>query len=170
MWRAGFACKLRLVRPAVPRLFELEMNDAAKLTDQTLCPLPRRLLAMLYDCLVLLALLIVASALALPFGDTEKIAFKDFWFTLWLFAVSFAYLAGCWRYGGMTMGMRAWRVRLVSANDRAVTWPRCLLRFLVACISVGAFGLGVFWALLDTNNRTWHDLAAQTLLVRFAKN
>lgn len=169
MWPAGFACKLGLPRPVAPRLFELEMNNAAKLTDQALCSLPRRLLSMLYDCLVLLALLIVASAFALPFGPAEKTAFRDFWFTLWLFFVCFAYLAGCWRYGGMTVGMRAWRIRLVSANDNAVTWPRCLLRFLVACVSVGAFGAGVFWALVDSNNRTWHDLAAQTLLVRFAK-
>jgi uncharacterized RDD family membrane protein YckC len=65
--------------------------------------------------------------------------------------------------------MRAWRIRLVSANDRTVTWPRCLLRLLVGCVSVGAFGLGVLWALVDSNNRAWHDLAAKTLLVKFAK-
>jgi len=145
------------------------MNSAIKLTDQNLCSLPRRLLAMLYDSLVLLALLIVASAIALPFGNVEKIAFRDFWFTLWLVFVCFAYLAGCWRYGGMTMGMRAWRIKLVSGNDRAVTWPRILLRFIVACVSVGALGAGVLWALVDSHNRTWHDLAARTLLVRFAK-
>jgi len=146
------------------------MNRAVKLTDQTLCTLPRRLLAMLYDGIVLLALLIVASAIALPFGGAGKIAFRDFWFTLWLLLVCFAYLGGCWRYGGMTMGMRAWRIMLVSGNDRAVTWPRCLLRFLVGCISLGLFGLGVFWALADSHNRAWHDLAAQTLLVRIAKH
>lgn len=146
------------------------MNKAVKLTDQTLCTLPRRLLAMIYDGLVLLALLIVASAVALPFGDADKVAFRDVWFTAWLLFVCFAYLGGCWRYGGMTMGMRAWRIRLVSGNDRAVTWPRCLLRFLVGCISLGLFGLGVFWALLDSSNRAWHDLAAQTLLVRFARH
>jgi len=140
------------------------------MTDQTLCTLPRRLLAMLYDSLVLLALLIAASALALPFGSVEKVAFRDFWFTLWLFLVCFAYLGGCWRYGGMTLGMRAWRIRLVSGNGKAVGWPRCLLRFLAGCVSLGAFGIGVFWALADAQNRTWHDLAAQTLLVRFDNN
>ena len=144
------------------------MNSVVNLTDQDLCPLPRRLLAMLYDGLVLLAVLIVASAVALPFGNAEKIAFRDFWFTLWLAFACFAYLGGCWRYGGMTMGMRAWRIRLVSANERAVTWARCLLRFAVGCVSLGAFGLGVLWALADPLNRCWHDLAARTLLVRSA--
>ena len=123
---------------------------------------------MFYDSLVLLALLMVAAAIALPFGDVNKAALKDFWYTLWLLAVCFAYLGGCWRYGGMTMGMRAWRIRLVSSNDQAVSWARCLLRFLVGLVSLGVVGLGIFWALADSRNRGWHDLAARTLLIRCA--
>ena len=69
---------------------------------------------MLYDAVILLGLLMLASAVALPFGNREKVALHDFWFTLWLLLVCFAYLGGCWRYGGMTVGMRAWRIRLVS--------------------------------------------------------
>jgi uncharacterized RDD family membrane protein YckC len=123
-------------------------------------------MAMLYDTVILLGLLIVATALALPFGDVNKVALHDFWFTLWLLTVCFAYLGGCWRYGGMTMGMRAWRLKLVSANDRKISWPRCLLRFLVGVVSLGAFGLGILWALVDSQNRGWHDLAARTLLIK----
>ncbi|MGA9574577.1 MAG: RDD family protein [Lysobacterales bacterium] len=136
------------------------------MTDLSYCPLPRRLLAMIYDGLVLLALLILASAAALPFGDVHKAALRDLWFTLWLVAVCFAYLGGCWRYGGMTIGMRAWRIRLVAYNGLIISWPRCLLRFLVGLVSLGTFGLGILWALLDSRNRTWHDLAAHTLLIK----
>ena len=139
------------------------------LTEAVYCPLPRRLLAMLYDGLVLLALLLLASAAALPFGDPDKVALRDFWFTLWLLAVCFAYLGGFWRYGGVTLGMRAWRIRLVSADGGAVTWPRCLLRFVVGLVSLGALGIGLLWALPDPMNRTWHDLAANTRLVKTAK-
>ena len=56
----------------------------------------------------------VASALALPFGDADKVALRDFWFTLWLVVVCFAYLGACWHNLGMTVGMRAWQVRLVD--------------------------------------------------------
>lgn len=135
-------------------------------TDINYCPLPRRLLAMLYDALILLGLLIVAAAVALPFGNVQKVAFHDVWFTLYLFMVCFAYLAGCWRYGGMTVGMRAWRIRLVSSNEQKISWPRCGLRFLTGMVSVGVFGLGILWALGDSKNRGWHDLAARTLLVK----
>jgi len=136
------------------------------MTDSVYCRLPRRLLAMLYDAVVLLGLLMLATAVALPFGDVNKVAFHDFWFTLWLLAVSFAYLGTGWRYGGMTIGMRAWRLKLVSDDERIISWPRCLLRFLVGLVSVGAFGLGVLWALVDSRNRGWHDLAARTLLIK----
>jgi uncharacterized RDD family membrane protein YckC len=121
---------------------------------------------MLYDGVILFGLLVVASAIALPIGHVEKVAFEDFWFTLWLGLVCFAYLGGCWRYGGMTVGMRAWRVKLVSADGGVVSWPRCLLRFVTAMASAGMFGLGFLWALIDQQNRTWHDLSADTLLIR----
>jgi len=121
---------------------------------------------MLYDSLVLLGLLILATAVALPFGDVNKVAFRDFWFTLWLLAVCFAYLGGCWRYRGITIGMRAWRIQLVSGDEKQLSWLRCLLRFIIGIVSLGVFGLGIFWALVDSKNRGWHDLAARTLLVR----
>ena len=121
---------------------------------------------MLYDGIVMLGLLILASAIALPFSSVNKVAFHDFWFTLWLLTVCFAYLGGCWRYGGMTVGMRAWKIKLISTDKNMVSWPRCLLRFLVAVVSLSFFGLGILWALIDKKNRGWHDLAAHTLLIK----
>jgi len=130
------------------------------------CQLPRRLLIIVYDGFILLGLLIVASAIALPIGNVEKVAFEDFWFTLWLFLVCFAYLGGCWRYSGMTIGMRAWKVKLVSESGGVISWPRCLLRFLIAMVAAGAFGLGFLWILVDKKKRGWHDLSANTVLLR----
>ena len=135
----------------------------------TYCTLWRRLLVMMYDAVILLGLLIVGSALALPFGETQKIAFQDFWFTLWLVFVCFAYLGGCWHYGGMTVGMRAWRVNLISTDGNTISWPKCLLRFLLAIFSLAVMGLGLIWSLFDQQKRCWHDIGARTLLVRVYK-
>jgi uncharacterized RDD family membrane protein YckC len=121
---------------------------------------------MFYDAVILLGLLIIASAVALPFGEINKVAFKDFWFTAWLVLVVFAYLSICWKHGGMTVGMRAWKVQLVDSNHAPVNWWQCLLRFLVSLASLAALGLGFFWALWDKRNRTWHDLATGTMLIR----
>jgi len=133
------------------------------------CSLPRRLLVILYDAVILLGLLMLGSALALPFGQPQKIAFQDFWFTLWLLLVCFAYLGGCWRYVGMTVGMRAWRVHLISSDRTTISWPRCLLRFLAASISLAAFGLGFVWALFDRQKRAWHDIVGHTVLIKAPK-
>jgi len=138
-------------------------------TNHNYCSLPVRLLVILYDAVILLGLLIVASAVALPFGAPDKVALQDFWFTLWLLVVCFAYLGGFWRYGGTTLGMRAWRVKLISCNEKPVSWARCLLRFFVGLVSISVFGLGLFWALFDSSNRGWHDIAAKTVLIRTPK-
>ena len=136
------------------------------LSQTEYCGFPRRLLVMLYDSVILLGLLIFASAVALPFGDFNKFAFKDFWFTAWLLLVIFAYFAICWKYGGMTVGMRAWKVHLIDKNHAPISWWQCFLRFLVSLASLSVFGLGFIWALWDEQNRTWHDLAAETLLIK----
>ena len=124
---------------------------------------------MIYDGMIMLGLLMLATAVALPFGDAGKMAFRDVGFTLWLMLVCFIYLAGCWRHGGMTIGMRAWRVRIVSRQRKRVPWSACLLRFLTGMLSIAALGLGIFWALLDKKSRGWHDLASHTFLINEEK-
>ena len=134
------------------------------------CSLPRRLLIMLYDSVILLGLMMLASAIALPFGSIEKVVLQDFWFTFWLLFVCFIYLGVCWRNGGMTVGMRAWNVRLVSEDGQQISWPRCLLRFMLGILSMAVFGLGYLWALMDEKNRSWHDSLTSTLLIRSSKH
>jgi uncharacterized RDD family membrane protein YckC len=73
-----------------------------------------------------------------------------------------------WRRAG-TLGMRPWRLRVVAPDGRPATSRALLLRYAVATLSLFAFGLGFLWSLVDRDRRTWHDLAAGTLLVRLAR-
>ncbi len=130
------------------------------------CSLWRRLLSTIYDGVVILGLLMIASAIALPIGNSSKFALRDFWFTAWLTLVCFAYLGACWHYAGMTVGMRAWRLQLITADKEMISWPMCFIRFGTAIVSLGLFGAGFLWSLADRKNRTWHDLAANTLLLK----
>jgi uncharacterized RDD family membrane protein YckC len=150
---------------------QLGPNRSKKTSSATnYCPLPRRLMVMLYDAVIMLGLLMIGSALALPFGEAQKIALQDFWFTLWLLFVCFAYLGACWHYGGMTVGMRAWRVVLINTDGGKISWPRCLLRFLLSFLSLAALGLGFVWAIFDQKNQAWHDIAAHTVLLRSGRS
>jgi uncharacterized RDD family membrane protein YckC len=47
-----------------------------------------------------------------------------------------------------------------------VSWSRAFLRFFVALASLAVFGAGFWWALVDAQGRTWHDMAARTRAVR----
>ena len=79
----------------------------------------------------------------------------------YLLAVWFFYLALCWSYGGMTVGMRAWKIVLL-ADEGDVGWRHCGIRFVTALVSAAALGLGFFWSLLDPQRRCWHDIASGT--------
>jgi len=129
------------------------------------CGLPRRLLAIMYDALLVIGLLIIAGAVALPFTGDRVQAGRDPLYSVYLLAVWFAYLGWCWTRAGQTIGMKAWRVRLVPQPGRPFTVRLALVRFLVSLCSAAALGAGFLHALLRRDRATWHDLASGTRLV-----
>ncbi len=130
------------------------------------CGLGRRLLIMAYDTIAVIALLMGVTALLLLTPLSNQAAMKDPLPTLILLLAWFLYLAWCWRKGGLTLGMRAWRVCLVTEDGAAPGWGQCLLRFVVSLLSAAVFGAGFLWSLFDGRRRTWHDMASRTALVR----
>jgi len=129
----------------------------------------RRLGAMLYDTLLLLAVLFVA-ALPLPLIP-ESIRF-DAWVrytTLaYLLAVSFAFFGWFWTHGGQTLGMRAWRIRVVAEAGAPLSWRLAGRRFAWALLSWGMAGLGFLWSLVDPQRLAWHDRLSGTRLISLA--
>jgi len=151
------------------KMSETRENDPSDVPGRSPCSLPRRLAAMIYDALAVLALLLLATALAMLAGFREVTAGRDPLFTAWLVLTWFAYLAVMWRVGGMTVGMRAWRVVIERDDGGRPGWGACALRFAVALVSAAAGGLGFAWALFRRDRRTWHDLASGTRLWRLPK-
>ncbi|MBU6198541.1 MAG: RDD family protein [Xanthomonadaceae bacterium] len=135
----------------------------------TPAPLRLRLAAAAYDLLPLLGLWFAAAVLALAITggalDTHTLAGKFLVQGLAL-VLSGAYFIVSWSRGGQTIGMRAWKLRMVRADGQRVRWPLALLRFVVALLSLAALGAGFWWALVDAQKRTWHDMAADTVWVR----
>ena len=134
-------------------------------------PLHLRIAALVYDLLPLAGLWMLLAALMLlaVHGDIDVAHPPPAWrhlLQLALLAASGAYFVLSWTRGGQTIGMRAWRIRVVAADGGALPWPRALLRFAVALVSFAACGLGFLWCLLDRERRAWHDLAARSTCVR----
>ncbi len=125
-------------------------------------PLGRRLAAAFYDFLLILALWIGAAfvAVLIQAGHPQPMGSKGFQGVLLGLALLFN--AWFWTHGGQTLGMRAWRLQVRKEGGGTVSWPRAGLRFLVALPAWGLAGLGVFWALLHPENKTWQDLLSGT--------
>ena len=142
-------------------------DPTGQATPPKRCGLWRRLLIMLYDGLVVIVLMMVATAVAMLLHSGNRVAGKDIPFTLYLVGVWFLYLAWCWRHGGMTLGMRAWRVRLATETQQPISWWHCVVRFGGGLLSVLPLGLGYLWSLLDRDGLAFHDRLSQSRLVRF---
>jgi len=122
----------------------------------------RRLIAILYDLLLLIALLFVATALLLPLNAGQAFTARQFFYPLYLLLVSFFFYAWFWTHGGQTLGLRAWKIRVLTLDMKPISWKQALLRFMLAILSWGFFGLGFLWILIDKNRLSWHDRFSKT--------
>lgn len=130
----------------------------------------RRLASIAYDGLLLLAILLVATAVALPFTGGEAIKPGNPFFSTYLFFICFVFYGWFWTHGGQTLGMQAWKLRIQQPNGAAITWGQALLRFLAAIVSWLALGLGFLWVLIDPEKLTWHDRLSGSELVVVKRN
>lgn len=124
----------------------------------------RRLMTIVYDLLLLLALLFIVTAVenfALNHGNAIGPNNPYHWFYVSsLVVVIFLYYAGFWTHGGQTLGMKTWKMKLCSKDGKPVSWKQALIYFLAALLSWAAVGIGFLWGLFNQNHATWHDLIA----------
>ena len=151
------------------------MND----TPESPSPaLPRRLAALLYDLLLVLPLMMLGVAIVMGLraaltgegaGDlgTPALHPQAVQFVAWLSAAAF--FCKFWIKGGQTLGMQAWRVKLVNADGGSVNLGRAVLRSVGATVSAACLGLGYLWCLVDRRGRYWHDHLSGTHLVLLPK-
>jgi uncharacterized RDD family membrane protein YckC len=67
-----------------------------------------------------------------------------------------------WTRSGQTLGMLAWRLKLVRTDGRPVGWRDVFLRLAAGVPSLLLAGLGYFWIWLDRDRLAWHDRASHT--------
>jgi len=118
---------------------------------------------MLYDTLLVIALLMVMTALLMIFTGGEAIsaqrvgALEYAYQALLAFIVVF-FFGWCWtRREGQTLGMTAWRLKLERVDGKPITWRDAMLRLMGATVSLAALGLGYFWIWIDRDGLAWHD-------------
>ena len=125
-----------------------------------------RLLALTYDCLPMIPLLMITSAAFLWLNGGRTVEHAPVLASLQLLTVWLlvgGYFVASWRRGGQTVGMRPWRLKVVATDGKPATLPALCLRYLVACLTPV---IGLLWTLIDSEHRALHDIASGTLVVR----
>ncbi len=110
----------------------------------------RRLAALFYDALLLVALLFVATLAVLPFTHGEAITTSGqgpmaYAYRVWLLLMAFAYFGFSWARGGQTLGMRAWGLRLETGIGGMPGWRDAVLRFATGMAATVIAGLGLWF-------------------------
>lgn len=120
--------------------------------------------AQIYDFFLLIAVLFLATALLLPFNAGAAFTREQVFYPIYLLVISFIFYGWFWTHGGQTLGLRAWKIRVLTYNHEPISWTHALRRFTAAIISWFFLGLGFLWMLIDTNHRSWHDKLSGTAL------
>jgi uncharacterized RDD family membrane protein YckC len=143
-------------------------------TEEKYSPsLPRRLTAMLYDTFLVIALAGVVNALALGVvvwatGGKQQVLNAHVVQILTVLC-TVGFFSVFWVKSGQTLGMQAWRIRLVDFEGKPPTAGKAIVRCLGAFLSVACLGLGYLWCLVDHNKRYWHDYLSGTELILLPK-
>lgn len=138
----------------------------------------RRLLALFYDLWPVAAIwFLISAGFTVGYtvaGHAPRENIEPFsplqwllWSCCWLATGVYAIVS--WARGGQTLGMRPWRLRVLSADGERPTRKALIRRYLVGNLSLALGGLGFWWAWFDPEKRTWHDRASGTRVVRVAK-
>ena len=93
-------------------------------------PLWRRLIAAVYDGLLLLGLWMAGALIDVLLRD-QLLGLPRHW--LWLqfffFLIGLGFFGWSWTHGGQTLGMRVWRLHVRRLDGSGLRWPIATLRY-----------------------------------------
>ena len=131
--------------------------------------LARRFGAIIYDSLLVLALLFLATLPFISASDGESVEPETALHQITLLLVVYLFFIGFWSGYGRTLGMQSWRLRIETADGTKPSYAASSLRFCAAILSWLPVGLGFWWQLWDADQLTWHDRISGTRLRYYPK-
>lgn len=126
----------------------------------------RRLAAFLYDSLLLIAVFFVVTTAAIAINDGQAV--ENHAFKLVLYGFGFLFFSWFWRHGGQTLGMQAWRIKLINdsqntnGKNERLTYKQCAIRYVIGTF---LFGITLLVALVRPSGQGMHDSASNTIIV-----
>ena len=128
----------------------------------------RRLAALLYDCFLIGAIWfgITGIAVLLNGGEAMPVWANQFILLPILILSSFVFYFWFWTHGGQTLGMRAWRLRILNEEEQTPNLKQCTLRFFLAFFT---FGIGFLYTPFNSSKKSIHDSLSKTQIVLLPK-
>ena len=131
--------------------------------------LGRRFGAILYDSLLVFALMFLATLPFIAVQGGEPVAAGNPYYQLTMLCVAYSFFAGFWTRAGRTLGMQSWGLRLETMSGSTPGFSKASLRFLAALLAWLPAGLGFWWQLWDRDGLCWHDRLSGTRLKHIPK-
>ena len=148
----------------------------------------RRMACFMYEGVLLFGVLMIAGYLFSSLTQQRHAMMGRHGLQAFLFVVLGIYFTWFWSRGGQTVAMKAWHIRLVARDGRAVSQARALVRYLLswlwflpaltALYLAGLHGPGEIFGLvfagvvvyaalshLHPERQFWHDAVCGTRLV-----
>lgn len=142
----------------------------------------KRLISILYDQILVIAIFMLLGILMNTLTTfivndgnaiTEEHPFylaNQIILLLTFFISSFSFYSWFWIHGGQTLGMKTWRLLLQNEAGTTINLKQAAIRYFVALLSWGVFGLGFLWSFVDDKKRCWHDILSGSHLVQLEKS
>ena len=124
--------------------------------------------ATVYDSLLMLGVwfLVGSLALGIKFVFTGEISSLNPIAGMSLVILStWLYFALFWIYGGKTLGMSSWKLRIISQNGNQITVIQTIIRFLSNILTVLFAGIPLFFRQINKNNESLSDLLSKTSII-----
>ncbi len=132
--------------------------------------LARRFGAMIYDSLLVFALLAMTTVPFIAIRASEAVEPGTLTLQLALLFVMYLFFVGFWIKPGRTLGMQAWRLQIETSNGEKPSLKQASVRFFAAILSLIPAGLGFWWQLWDKDGLAWHDRLSGTRLRHYPKD
>ncbi len=133
----------------------------------------RRFAALVYDALLLAALMLIfTTALVMLLARSAIVPeTAGRWAYVYrgaLLAIAVGYYVINWTRSGQTLGMRAWRLRAVDPQGKRMNMRAALLRTFCGLAAWLPAALGVLWLYVDREHLAIHDRWSRTRVVHLA--
>ena len=128
----------------------------------------RLVAATIYDSLLMLGVwfLVGSLALGIKFFFTGEVSSLNPIAGMSLVILStWLYFALFWIYGGKTLGMSSWKLRIISQNGNQITIIQTIIRFFSNILTISLAGIPFFFRQINKNNKSLSDLLSKTSII-----